>query len=270
MKNNEKQVKDKQGENLPIVSENEQVQRNSMRLYVYLVSISRFQGRNMPRFFTQKDFSVNKISNTINMHEATIKKYWKLLEDNGLIKYEGQKIFAEDQKDWDKEFMKRKKNQNGCYSIPKKQQYRIIPRETIEKMQKDFLIKEEELKLYLLLANMQEHFCYMNEPEREFTVQDLRDLLKVKKDKKVNKNIIQALQWLQSLQLIDYKIRKEVNNLGEKTTYFELISVNYYTNGGNAYAILSSNDTKMHPKLKEEILNEQLIEFESDFELNCL
>ena len=52
MKNNENQLKKGNGDNLPIVSDNEEVQRNSMRLYIYLVSISKFAGRNSPRFFT--------------------------------------------------------------------------------------------------------------------------------------------------------------------------------------------------------------------------
>lgn len=263
MLNNEKQLLNKIGENLPVVSDDEQVQRNSMRLYIYLISISQFEGRNKPRTFSQRDFTINKIHTTLNMHETTIKKYWKILEDNGLIVYNGSKMDTNDQKAWNTFFMKRRNNKAGFYSIPKKQPYRIIPRETIEKMQKEFLIEEKELKLYLLLANMQEHFCYMKTPERQFTLQDLRELLQVINDKKNNKTILQALQWLKSLKLIDYVIKnKEKNNLGYDTAYFELISVNYYTNGGDAYAILLNNDTKLHPKLKEQILNEQLIDFD--------
>lgn len=45
MKNNEKQLK-KIGENLPVVSDKVEVQRNSMRLYIYLISISHFNGVN--------------------------------------------------------------------------------------------------------------------------------------------------------------------------------------------------------------------------------
>ena len=46
MKNNETQIKSEHGDNLPIVSDKKEIQRNSMRLYVYLVSISDFNGRN--------------------------------------------------------------------------------------------------------------------------------------------------------------------------------------------------------------------------------
>lgn len=49
MKNNLTQVK---SDGLPVVSEDQQVQKNSMRLYIYLISISKFQGKNKPRTFT--------------------------------------------------------------------------------------------------------------------------------------------------------------------------------------------------------------------------
>ena len=49
MKNNETQIKTKSGDNLPIVSDKEEIQRNSMKLYIYLVSISDFNGKNQPR-----------------------------------------------------------------------------------------------------------------------------------------------------------------------------------------------------------------------------
>jgi hypothetical protein len=66
--------------------------------------------------------------------------------------------------------MARKKYSSGFYKIPKGELYRIIPRETVDKLQNVFLVDEIELKLYLLLANMQEHFCYMKSPERLFTL----------------------------------------------------------------------------------------------------
>jgi len=68
------------------------------------------------------------------MHPKTIKKYWKLLEDNKLIKYEGPAIYANDEDEWGKEFMKRKKDGATYYTIPKKSPYRIMPRETLDKI----------------------------------------------------------------------------------------------------------------------------------------
>lgn len=263
MKNNEAQIKQNKGESLPIVSDNEQVQKNCMRLYIYLVSISRFMGRNKPREFTQRDFSVNHIHELLDMHADTIKKAWKILEENKLVTYEGPASYAMNYDDWKKDFMARKKYKAGFYKLPKDQTYKIIPRETINKIQNEFLVEERELKLYLLLANMQEHFCYLKPPERLFTIADLRILLKLSKTKANNKKIYESLCWLKELQLIDYSLNsEEINNLGEKELTFELKQVNYYTNGGKAYQILQSKEEKLTPEMKQKILNEQLISFE--------
>lgn len=65
------------------------------------------------------------------MHPDTIKKYWRLLEEHHLIKYEGPSRID---MDWKKMFSIRKKDGATYYTIPKKTPYRIIPRETINKM----------------------------------------------------------------------------------------------------------------------------------------
>lgn len=265
MKNNEKQLKAGNGDNLPIVSDDKEVQRNSMRLYVYLVSISKFAGRNNPRCFTQKDFSVNKIKETIHMHPNTIKKYWRLLEQHKLIVYEGpnsDEYITMDEKEWLANFSKRNKHKAAFYRIPKKNPYRIMPRETIEKIQQEYLVDEMELKLYFMLANMQETFCYMKSPERQFSLFDLRELLKLTKDSKNNKAIIRALLWLRELELIEYKIVEDKNtNLGTNQYVFELISVNYYTNGGTIGKILESENSKLDETIKNQLLNNQMIDF---------
>ena len=242
---------------MPIVSDQEEVQRNSMRLYVYLVSISKFNGTNKPRTFSHKDFTINKIKDMLNMHPTTIKKYWQLLELHGLIKYEGP---AKLDLSWDKAFMARKKDGATYYSIPKKNPYRIMPKETLDKIQYTYLVSEQELKLYLLLAEMQERFCYMNSAERSFTIADLRQLLCLSKDVKNNKAIISGLIWLKTLGLINYSIAEETNNLGVKMSVFYLISVNYYTNGGEAKKYLNSEGEKISSQLKEDLLNYQKVE----------
>lgn len=259
MQNNLKQVKN---DGLPVVSENEQVQKNSMRLYVYLISISTFQGKDRPRTFTQRDFTINKIHTLLEMHAKTVQKYWKLLEDNGLIKYEGPSSRAETQTEWDKAFMERKKNKTSFYTIPKTPHgyiYRIMPRETLEKIQNEFAVSELELKLYLLLANMQEHFCYMSSPERIFNLSDLRELLKLSKKVENNKAILMGLLWLEKLNLIEYKVFYEENNLGEQCACFNLIAVNYYTDGGEIARHLNSKDGKLSNEIKAKILEENLV-----------
>lgn len=258
MKNNEKQIYGQPGANLPIVSDKQEVQRNSMRLYVYLVSISRFEGKNKARTFTHKDFNVNQIKNILHMHPDTIKKYWELLELHGLIKYEGPAHFN---MDWKKVFSIRKKDGATYYSIPKKSPYRIIPKETLDKMQNQFLVGEQELKLYLLLAELQERFCYMQSPERIFSLADLRDLLKLKNEDKTNKSIIQGLLWLKSLGLIEYESTHQINNLHKDAKCFYLKNVYYYTNGGEIANWLESSEVGVvSEEIKKNILESKVVE----------
>lgn len=67
------------------------------------------------------------------MDYKTIKKYWKVLEESGLVKYHGPA--AEYGQSWDEAFMKRKKYTMGYYELSKERtQYRIIPKETVDKI----------------------------------------------------------------------------------------------------------------------------------------
>ena len=264
MENNFNQVKNKDSNNLPIVSDKQEVQRNSMRLYVYLVSISQFQGKDKPRFLSQKDFSLNRIIEFLGMHTETTKKYWRLLEDHGLIKYEGPAQHFDAKGDplpWEKSFLERKKDGATYYTIPKKNPYRIMPRETLNKIQSVYAVTEQELKLYLLLAEMQERFCYLKSNERTFSIADLRGLLKLSKNAKNTRTVINGLIWLKMLGLINYEILEETNNLGQKCNVFNLISVNYYTNGGEAARYMNSDGEKVSEKTKVGLVNNQVIDF---------
>lgn len=260
MKNNKKQLKPT-GENLPVVSDEIEVQKNSMKLYVYLVSISQFKGTNQPRVFSHRDFSVNKIRTLLHMHPDTIKKYWKLLEERSLIKYEGP---ARQGEDWDKAFKERKKDGATYYTVLKATPYRIMPRETLNKIQYDYLVNEQELKLYLMLAEMQERFCYLDSCQRVFTIKDLRGLLKLTKNDSNNKAIINGLIWLKKLDLIDYDVEIEETNLNTKLSVFHLKAVNYYTNGGEAVKYLNTEGNKISETLKNDLLNTTVIEIFED------
>jgi hypothetical protein len=71
--------------------------------------------------------------------------------------------------------------------------------------------------------------------ERRFSIADLRGLLKLTKDRKNTRNIINSLIWLSKLNLIEYKIVENKNtNLGTPSYLFELNAVNFYTDGGEA------------------------------------
>lgn len=261
METNAKQTKNS---GLPINSEEEKVKKASMRLYVYLVSISQFGGKDKPRFFTQKDFTVNKIHNELGIHDTKVKEYWRVLENEGLIKYQGKTVSRDaPRKDWEGDFMARKKNLAGVYHINKGQKYRIIPKETIDKIQKELLISEKELKVYLFLANMQEYFAYM-EQEAYFSVSDIRGMLGYSKKKENNKKIILFILWLKQIGLVEYSEIKKKNNLGEYDTIIKLDKVNYYTKGGNVKSFLESDKDQLTEKVKQDILDMRFIEFEDE------
>lgn len=76
------------------------------------------------------------------MDYRTIKKYWKRLEDEGLIRYEGRRLVYASQEDWDKEFMQRKKKRMEQYSIMRPEQFRRIPPETAHKILYTYEITE--------------------------------------------------------------------------------------------------------------------------------
>lgn len=111
----------------------------------------------------------------------------------------------------------------------------------------------------MLLAEMQERFCYLTTPERIFTIADLRGLLKLKKHRDNDKAIINGLIWLQKLNLIDYTITETTTNLGTKRTIFNLVTVNYYTNGGEAIKYLNSTEEKLSEEIKNSLLNSNVV-----------
>lgn len=106
---------------------------------------------------------------------------------------------------------------------------------------------------------MQEHFCYMSSPERIFNLSDLRELLKLSKKVENNKAILMGLLWLEKLNLVEYKVFYEENNLGEQCACFNLIAVNYYTDGGEIARHLNSKDGKLSNEIKAKILEENLV-----------
>ena len=255
MQSNQKQLLKNKGENLPIVSEDKKVQVNSMRLYTYLVCLSRFTGTNQPRRFSQKDFNLNQIRTVLRMDYKTIKKYWRLLEETGLVKYNGKKDLN---LDWDKNFMERKKYSLGYYELSKENsKYRIIPRETLDKIRTQFLVNENELKLYLFLANLQEQALHMGYSECPFTLREIRELMGLSKEAKNNKNLYLNLVWLMKLNLVKCRVDKKKNgNFNEEITYFVLEKVNYYTDGGALAHILDENNQVLPDNIKNAILND--------------
>lgn len=262
---NTKQLDKARGENLPIVSQGDKVQKNSMRLYAYLVCLSKFVSKNKPRRFYQKDFTLAKISKELRMKNETIKKYWQILEDTGLVVYNGRDN-RWDYSTWGEAFMTRKKYTLGYYELSKeKTQYRIVPRETLDKIRTDFLVDETELKLYLFLANLQEQYLNMGYNEAEFTLKEARELMGLKKETKTYKRLYLALLWLMKINLIKARIEtKMIPNYAQEISYFVIEKVNYYTDGGELARVLTNEQHGVIPNdIKNALLNEEpLVKFE--------
>ena len=253
-------TKEKKNNSLPVNTDNEKVNRNCMRLYLYLLSISAVNWQEKCRQFRQTDFTTNKIHESLRMHSDTIIKYWGLLEESGWVKYEGPRQYN---LSWKEEFKARKKNKMGYYSLKKDQLYRLIPRETVEKVQNKYAVTEDELKLYLLLANLQERTLYYKQNCSQMTLKDLCDLRKLKIRDENKKKLILELLWLRTIGLIDYEVIKIKNNFNEDTTVINLKDVYYYTNGGELGNLLEQEATVITDKIKTEILDSKnIINFE--------
>lgn len=253
-------TKEKKNNSLPVNTDNEKVNRNCMRLYLYLLSISAVNWQEKRRQFRQIDFTINKIHESLRMHSDTVIKYWELLEQSGWVKYGGPRNRS---KTWKEEFKARKKNKMGYYSLKKDQLYRLIPRETVEKVQNQYLVTEDELKLYLLFANLQERTLYYKQNCSQMTLKDLCDLRQLKVRDENKKKLILELLWLKTIGLIDFEFMKIKNNFGGETTIINLKDTYYYTNGGELGGILEQEDTVITEELKNNLLNSKnIITFE--------
>ena len=246
---------------LPIVSKEERVRNNCTKLYTYLVTIStldydnrlsREKGR---RQFHQKDFTLNKIHDILGMDPKTIKKYWQQLEFDRLIRYVGPATY-DYEISWDKNFMMRKTFPEGYYHIDKPEKFRKIPKETVTKILNEYLVSELELKIYLLLGNIQEYYYNKDEVQSiQITYKDLIVLLGMKNEKINRISIRKALVWLKEIGLIifDYG-KKKAGNFNFEIECINLLQVNFYINtplDDSNYELLSQED-------KEEIIKMNL------------
>ena len=248
---------------LPIVSKEKKVRDNCMRLYTYLVTLSIPDFSNSPsrkkgrRQFQQKDFTLNKIHNVLGIDPKTIKKYWHQLELDGLIKYVGGAPVNEELS-WEKNFMNRKKYPEGFYHIDRPEKFRKIPKETVNKILKDYLVSEMELKLYLMLGNVQEYYYSRNISNIQITYKDLITLLGMKNEKANRVDIRKALVWLKEINLIKFEYTKrKAGNFNFEIECINLIQVNFYIDPSSVN-IDNSNYEIMSQYDKDEIIKMSL------------
>lgn len=249
---------------LPIISEESQVNSISMKLYTYLTSISTLDYSNPVsrkagrRQFQQKDFTLAEIKRVLDLDPKTIKKYWEILEERGLITYDSRENYYDENDElltWAKRFAARRKQPNGYYSITRPQKFRKIPKETIDKILSKFNVSEQELKIYILLANWQEYNYYNGGGAVYFTYKDLTSLLQIDNQTKNRMQISRSLQWLKGLGLINFEITSaKCGNFDQKIDCFKLKQVNFYTDGGSIGAKTNTEEGFLTTEIKEAIL----------------
>ena len=152
--------------------------------------------------------------------------------------------------------MMRKKFPEGYYHIDKPEKFRKIPKETVTKILNEYLVSELELKIYLLLGNIQEYYYNKDEVQSiQITYKDLIVLLGMKNEKINRISIRKALVWLKEIGLIifDYG-KKKAGNFNFEIECINLLQVNFYINtplDDSNYELLSQED-------KEEIIKMNL------------
>ena len=223
---------------LPVDSDDRHIKKTSLKLYIYLLYISRvdYSSKYHLRQFQQKDFTINKISKATQLDPKTIKKYWQILEREGMIRYEGVMSIKDEREcnqSWEKTLQIRRRYKESYYTIIKPEKFRRIPKETIEKLIDTLSVSELELKIYILLANLQESYYYNKIDTCYVGCGDLLQMLDMSNQRKNRVEIIKSMYWLQEIGLIDFKIeQKKNNNFNQMINVFSILQVNYYTDGG--------------------------------------
>ena len=230
----------------PMPKREEDINKNSMKLYSYLVCIAGLA--NYPehtRMFRQKNLMLAEIKRTIGLDPETIKLYLYYLEQNGLIKYQGESKFnlelalqeystaperrktivANAKEIWK---IRNSKEKNGVYHIPRPDIYTPIPEETLEKLNKVFDATELEIKLYLLCCAYRDDCAAFNKPYKFLTLEDIRDILGRALHNETDSNIKHGLAFLRGLGLIEFTLKKGLNRKGLPQDIFKLEEVNYY------------------------------------------
>lgn len=236
----------------PIVSEEEMIKKNSLKLFSYLTLISNLKNKHgEERIFQQKDICLKDIQIETGLDPKTTKKYWELLEQDGLLSYNEPEGFPyEYGRSFSEEWKVRQKFKYGYYSIPKPQQYRLIPELTIKRLVNDYKISELTYKVYIVLLNYQEHSILNGKAEKPFTYEDLRELLGYKKENATNKRLEASLIMLEGLGLIVIGKDRGYNIRGATIPVFMLKQVNKYTH--SKYADFSPAEQKVIPKKDSE------------------
>lgn len=237
-----------------MVKDEDDIKRNSMKLYSYLLCIAGKEPAGTGRLFQQKNLVLTQIKKYTNLEPKTIKLYLYELETNGLIEFRGPAKFtrvdhsqcyttnSKGERKLNKTQLRKLKEQeafstwklrerNDYYRIPRPERYTPIPEITLDKLNKNFGCSELEYKTYVLCCAYRDIQVELyGGTSKQITYESFREAIGQMNNRTViNKQIKAALYFLKGVGLIDFKTGFYYNTKGAKIECFELIQVNYYS-----------------------------------------
>lgn len=244
-----------------IFSDEKRIRQQSLKVYTYLVCKSRSRNTvqemgDTTRVFQQKDIVLTKMRKALEMDERTIKKYWRLLEEEGLIRFkpiwtnanEELKTVAlqtikkdeitpfttltitEKEKVFNAQWKIRNKHKDSYYEIPRPRFYRKVPEKTLSFLNEMMGASELVMKVYIILINLQEEAFQMgkNYYYTRFTYADLCKILNFTLHSTTIKRLEAAIIMLKKLGLINLELINEKDQQGGTRTYLCLKNVSFY------------------------------------------
>lgn len=238
-----------------MVKDEEDIRKNSMKLYSYLLCIAGKEPAGTGRLFQQKNLVLIEIKRCTGLDPKTIKLYLYELEMEGLVYFKGKEKFK---RIYEQDFLKEKKNgertvdktalrkakeaeafsvwkqrdKKSYYHIPRPERYTPIPEITLEKLNTVFELDEIELKIYILCCAYRDIQVELyGGVGKKIQFESLREALGVKgSEYEYNKKIKKTFYFLKGLGLIDFEMGCYYNTKGIKIDCFNLKEVNYYIN----------------------------------------
>lgn len=233
-----------------MIKDEEDIQKNSMKLYSYLLCIAGKDLYSDGRIFQHKNLVLTEIQRCTGLQPKTIKLYLYELEMNGLIIFNGEEKFQyvykenfidENTNKLNKtNFRKAKereafriwrlRNKKDYYKIPRPRYYTPIPEITLEKLNTIFELNELEFKLYILCCAYRDiQVEKFNGKNKSISYESLKDFLNIKDTGNLyNKKIKTALYLLKGIGLIDFENTYYLNKKMSKIECFKLKEVCYY------------------------------------------
>lgn len=251
----------------------ELIRKNSMKLYAYLVCLANPCDEHN-RIFKHKELNFTKIKEATGITNKTVKTYLYFLEQNYLIRFQGENKFnyieennynnkTEYSKTVQEEAIRvwnlRTKNEKTAYyRIPVPSPFTKIPEITLKKLNQDYQATELEMKLYVLCCHYRDFCVEYKKKYKALTYEHIRDCFHITDDSRNNTQIRKSLYFLKGTGLIDFQEGEYLNAKGARIPSFKLIDVSYYVD-------FNFEDFKKEDFIKEEdwnILKERFLKID--------